>query len=1109
MLASIVTSGANKDLVATPPMEPSPADATRTSETFAAPEHTPASVPNARHVAPTQRRDPDRYQIMGEHGRGGLGRVSRAHDLELGRDVAIKELLSRGHVSEVRFLREALITARLEHPGIVPVYEAGRWPDGTPFYAMKLVSGRPLRDLITERTTVDERIGLLHHVIAVADAIAYAHDHNIIHRDLKPANVIVGEFGETIVIDWGLAKDLTATETSPTGGGPLRTTRDDDLTSAGSVLGTPAYMAPEQERGEHVDQRADVFAIGAMLWELCTLQKVPPTETRQRHRILRRAGIDKDLATIIDKALDPDPKRRYPDAGALAADLKAFKSGARIAARSYSLFAMLAHWIRRHRTLALSVTAAIVLAVAGSVLYVQNIATERDRADTALKRAEVTANDLTLEHAELTLKHAELQLTTDPSAALDSLATYHGADRDRVNQLRAEATGLGVALLRATPHSDSIRWAEGNSDGTIVSLSNDGTISRTSPDQKTVVLARDFLPRGNFSYAPSRGLLAYTCDSADLCLWDVLHGTRIPISQEFHRLQPAGISFSPAGSEIALISPTGVLRVFDVTNPAQPVERLHINTDNGLSILFVDEDVIAVGTQDDHVKFVRMSGKTQALLVPDGSLWDASAAEHRMVLATTRGEGLLVEISSTRVTNRATLCHDAISGLKFLPGQRAVAYSCREGTVGTWDLQTGMIAPLAHLEGHADMIEVSRAGDYLVAAGGNGTFTTIDLHTNLVTSYKGHRSRLTSISPPTPEYPFLLSADLRGDLRVWPLPSRFARVAANVHTRFVSAFFAKQAATVIATTFRSDITVFSPSSGVRAVGPHTGDAIFAVLAQNGNTFATYGSSDSIETWSTLTMTRTDVINTHHGAVSRVEFVDNTDDFVTAGRDGKLIQWTPARDQKLLAQFDQPIANFALARATRSAVISTADGALWRLGDDGQALPLRSEGTQVTRMLTFPDAALVGIGYANGDVVVIDTKSWRQAPLLHTSEAIRDIALRSDGRTIAVAANDDTIHIGVRNGDAWTDARTTWVTLIARARRIALTPDGLLVAICTDGTVRLYSLTRRAWLCVPTGTSDLSLVAVSDDSKVGAAFDVDGRVILMDLESARDAMNDTN
>ena len=380
--------------------------------------------------------------------------MSRVHDRELGRDIAIKELISRGHLSEVRFLREALITARVEHPSIVPVYEAGRWADGTPFYAMKLVSGRPLRDLIAERRNVDERLGLLHHVIAVADAIAYAHGRNIIHRDLKPSNVIVGDFGETVVIDWGLAKDLTRDEESTTGGGSFRTNRDEGLTSIGSVLGTPAYMAPEQERGEAVDQRADVYAIGAMLWELCSLQKLPPSYAGQRRRVLHRVGIDNDLIAIIEKALDPVPERRYPEAGALAADLKAFKSGARIAARSYSPFGMLAHWTRRHRALAVSVAAIVVVAIAASMFYVRSVAIERDRADAALERVEATNNNLAHERAvaieqrnALILAQATAALESDPTRALEWLKTYpvDGADWDRVQVIAADAHSRGVA----------------------------------------------------------------------------------------------------------------------------------------------------------------------------------------------------------------------------------------------------------------------------------------------------------------------------------------------------------------------------------------------------------------------------------------------------------------------------------------------------------------------------------------------------------------------------------------------------------------------------------------------------------------------------------------
>src|SRR6188474_2886254 len=211
-----------------PPHDANPTEDAPTSEGPSV-ERPPTSTPDA------ERRSPQRYQIICEHGRGGLGRVSRAFDRDLGRDVALKELIARTSTSEIRFLREALITARLEHPGIVPVHEAGRWPDGTPFYAMKLVAGRPLRELIAERTTVAERIGLLHHVIAVADAIAYAHGRNIIHRDLKPANVIVGDFGETIVIDWGLAKELNSDATEPSIERHLpKASPSDDLTAAGT-----------------------------------------------------------------------------------------------------------------------------------------------------------------------------------------------------------------------------------------------------------------------------------------------------------------------------------------------------------------------------------------------------------------------------------------------------------------------------------------------------------------------------------------------------------------------------------------------------------------------------------------------------------------------------------------------------------------------------------------------------------------------------------------------------------------------------------------------------------------------------------------------------------
>ncbi|MFY0572964.1 serine/threonine-protein kinase [Cystobacter fuscus] len=214
--------------------------------------------------------DPAHYALVGELAHGGIGRILRARDLRLGRPVAIKQMLSPTPGAESRFMTEAFVTARLQHPAIVPVYEAGRWPNGELFYSMKLVSGRSLADVLAEPTTLEGRLALLPHVLAVAEAMAYSHSERIIHRDLKPANILVGGFGETVVIDWGLAKDLSRAGNTtlsqalvPEGSSP-----DDGLTRVGTVMGTPAYMPPEQAAGQAVDERADVYALGAILYHL-------------------------------------------------------------------------------------------------------------------------------------------------------------------------------------------------------------------------------------------------------------------------------------------------------------------------------------------------------------------------------------------------------------------------------------------------------------------------------------------------------------------------------------------------------------------------------------------------------------------------------------------------------------------------------------------------------------------------------------------------------------------------------------------------------------------------------------------------------------------------
>jgi hypothetical protein len=195
-----------------------------------------------------------RYQVLTEVARGGVGRILRARDLAFNRIVAIKEPLDPAR-GGAHLRAEAMILALLQHPSIVPVYDSGTREDGVPFFAMKLVEGRSLQDAIGAAASLEQRLALIPQVVAVAEAVAYAHSQAIIHRDLKPANILLGRFGETIVIDWGLAKVLDRASITVAGDGGAQPARR-PVTSAtmlGDVMGTPAYMSALHACCERVD----------------------------------------------------------------------------------------------------------------------------------------------------------------------------------------------------------------------------------------------------------------------------------------------------------------------------------------------------------------------------------------------------------------------------------------------------------------------------------------------------------------------------------------------------------------------------------------------------------------------------------------------------------------------------------------------------------------------------------------------------------------------------------------------------------------------------------------------------------------------------------------
>jgi serine/threonine-protein kinase len=384
--------------------------------------------------------DGQRFRILRPHAQGGLGAVFVALDSELHREVALKQILDRhadDPTSRARFLLEAEITGGLEHPGIVPVYGLGAYSDSRPYYAMRFIRGDSLKEAIAAfhadeglRSDPGRRalglLKLLRRFLAVCDAIEYAHSRGVLHRDLKPSNVVLGKHGETLVVDWGLAKALGRIEPGIASDERILVpslSSGSAETLPGSALGTPAYMSPEQARGEieHLGARGDVYSLGATLY--CLLTGRPPVESDDVGTVLRAVqkgdyppprrldpALDPALEAVCLKAMAPRPEDRYPTPRALAEEIEHWMADEPVAAWREPWARRARRWERRHRTAVMAATSAVLVALAGmfSVLVVQARAnSELARSNAAL----ATANDR--ERARFAL-------------AMDAVKLFHG-----------------------------------------------------------------------------------------------------------------------------------------------------------------------------------------------------------------------------------------------------------------------------------------------------------------------------------------------------------------------------------------------------------------------------------------------------------------------------------------------------------------------------------------------------------------------------------------------------------------------------------------------------------------------------------------------------------
>ncbi|MCA9063511.1 MAG: protein kinase [Planctomycetaceae bacterium] len=482
-----------------------------------------------------------RYSLGAEIARGAMGAIHRGFDRQLERELAIKVLLTEHHQDDeanARFIGEARITGQLQHPSIVPVHEVGTLHDQRPFFSMKLVDGKTLATLLSERTgTDDEQSHFLRIFAQICQAMAYAHNHGVIHRDLKPANIMVGAFGEVQVMDWGIAKVLNGnaglqpSAEQPEASGvslalldqltDLCSSGNSSLTIHGTLLGTPAYIAPEQARGDirSLDERADVFSLGAILCEILTGH---PPYTGQGNQVIRKAwnadlkdalqrlegcSAEQTIIELARQCLSADPLDRPANAGTVADRVEQFESQmqrrlreaelARVDAVARSDAAVRRRWLYRMIVILLALHGVGVTVT--TVLYESHRREQEDLHEQLLaqqkqtEREKKNAEESASRRAEL-LYAADMQLAPilweredTPTANLRQLLNEHLPEPGGAPEAESDPRGFEWYYFQSQLAGSDIKWEIPvreialREDGDLVLVSDEGEIQILDP----------------------------------------------------------------------------------------------------------------------------------------------------------------------------------------------------------------------------------------------------------------------------------------------------------------------------------------------------------------------------------------------------------------------------------------------------------------------------------------------------------------------------------------------------------------------------------------------------------------------------------------------------
>jgi len=1034
-----------------------------------------------------------RYTVQKVHARGGQARILLAFDEHVGRDVAIKEFYPDAEPDEgslpssasassrqlsspgqLRFLREARVTAQLEHPNIVPVHEVGRKEDGTLYYTMRFVRGQTLARKLKGCRGLRERLKLLGAFWDVAKAVAFAHARGVIHRDLKPENIMVGEFDETVLLDWGVAKvhgkkDIRAREIER----ELRLLQQSSpgRTAAGTAIGTPSYMSPEQARGQidDIDERSDVWGLGAVLYELLTGR--PPFKADSAMQTILLVGeapltpvrtlcpeAPAELAAVAEKALRRDKGARYQGARELAEEVGAYMTGGRVQAYAYSSWELLRRFAAKNRAVMLA-GLALLAVILGSLVAVSVSLSSETRAREGAERAEREAVRARSEEAagrraasfHLAQAYAEkadrmqAERRTGPAAAFAAAALLHNpaqpgglqhdpafaAAHPEAQGLRVAAAsilyrlgfapGLGLersllageALSRVAFSPDGLELAAAGFDGRVWLWPAAGGAPRQLEGHLDQVHA--------LAYAPDGRWLASGGREGRVIFWERASGKPARVLPA-HRGRVTEVAFSPDSAWLASAGEDGALRLWETRGGDAPRE------------------------------LERLGAELEALAFsPDGA---------RLAAGGDGGALAIWELRRGRVTARLRGHRERVMELAFSPDGRALASGGKQGELRLWDVPRG--APRAALTGHADGVlglAFSPDGRLLASSGYDRTLRLWSIpEARHLTTCDAHPAFVLGVAF-SPDGQRLATCGHDRGVRIWSVQAGRALKSFQGHDDTVYTVRHSPDGRRLATGgWDRSVRLWDAASGrlERTLTGHTQVVESAVWTPDGARLASTSRDRSVRLWDAATGRPLGALRGHEDEVHGADFSPDGALLATASTDRSVRLWDLAAGQELrvLRGHEDKVDNvvFSPDGLLLASASSDRTARLWDPRTGEQVRVLAGHADWISGVAFSPDGARLVTSGKDGLAIVWDVASGRQRIRLagHTAW-VNSARFSPDGRLLATASDDRS----VRLWDALTGEPRLTLQAGSEVVAIEFSADGRELLVGDGPEVRAY------------------------------------------------------